>query len=160
MYRSPDEQSREPTAVYFSTWPRWFRVYASVAVAGLPLVFGLTLAACVRAGVFGSGVAVMLAVLAGVATYLRLSRKSVAAVLNPTEGTLRITDPSETLALDGLVFVQALTFGECSVTVEFLDQSNTRRSTSIGFGASCNDAEKLTAAVTAHVKRNLSHRPM
>jgi hypothetical protein len=130
----------------------------SVAVAGLPLVLGLTLAACVSAGVFGSGLAVMLAALAGGATYLRLSRKSVAAMLNPTEGTLRITDPSETLALDGLVFVQAITYG--SVTVEFLDQSNTRRSTSVWFGASCNDAEKLTAALTAHVKRNLGHRPM
>lgn len=160
MYRSPDEQSHERTWVYFSTCPHWLRVYLSVAVAGLPLVLGLTLAACVSAGVFGSGLAVMLAALAGGATYLRLSRKSVAAMLNPTEGTLRITDPSETLALDGLVFVQALTFGECSVTVEFLDQSNTRRSTSVWFGASCNDAEKLTAALTAHVKRNLGHRPM
>ena len=164
MYRSPDEQSREHTGVYFSTSPHWIRLYGSVASAALALVVALTLAACVEARVVGSFLAGVAAALTGGATYLRLSRKTIAAVLNPTAGTLHITDQNATIELDALVFARAQTFGECSVMIEFLEpgppELQSLRSTSVWLGASADHTEKLGAALAEHVKVNLSHRPM
>lgn len=162
MYRTPETQSREHTVLYCSTCPHWLRVYASVASAGLALVFGITLAACTGGGAVGFGFATAVATLVGGATYLRYARRSVAAVLNPTEGTLLITDGKEakTIELDGLVLARALIAADCSVTIEFLERGalelRHRKSASVWLGASADDAVRLAAALAAFAEENLS----